>query len=86
MIKTLTITLCLLFSMGFTHPFAREGSVNNDSDLLEERIRRAERNRVQHQEALELIEEEKQKQEDYEDGEAYELRRKKMNSAEKLVE
>lgn len=46
--KYFTIFTCLLFSFGFTHPFAQDGAVENDSTLM--KIRQEEVRRLQKQE------------------------------------
>lgn len=84
-VKFLFLFLSLPFLFSFTHPFAREGSVNNDSELLQRRIEQAEENREAHKKALELIEEEKQEQQEQEQGFQERKGDEQMNEAEKLV-
>jgi hypothetical protein len=62
--KYLFIIPGLFFLMAYTHPFAEQGSVDNDSEVLQERVKKAEENRKQEQEAKEAVQKQKQKQEE----------------------
>lgn len=53
-----------LLLMSFTHPFAQQGSVDNDSELLEERVEKARENRQQEKRAKELLKQEQQTNEE----------------------
>lgn len=50
--------------MSFTHPFAQDGSVDNDSEVLEERIEKAQKNRQQEKRAKELMKQEQETNEE----------------------
>lgn len=58
--KHLIFLILLGLVSSFTHPFAQEGSVNNDQERLEERTLKARENRRQEQRARELIREEEE--------------------------
>ncbi len=62
--RTLILIPFVLLLMSFTHPFAKEGSVDTDRDLLEERIEKAQENERQEQRAEEVIKEEKKTDEE----------------------
>lgn len=62
--KILFIIPSLFFLFAFTHPFAQDGSVDNDSQRLEERVEKAEENRIQEERAKEAVQEQQQKQEE----------------------
>ena len=62
--KTLVLIPFVLLLMSFTHPFAKEGSVDTDRDLLEERVEKAQENERQEQRAEEVIEEERKTDEE----------------------
>lgn len=62
--RTLILIPFVLLLMSFTHPFAKEGSVDTDRDLLEERIEKAQENERQEQRAEEVIKEERKNDEE----------------------
>ena len=81
--KNLNLFLLLPLLLSFT-PLVQDGSVNNDSNLMQERIEKAHQNRLEQAEALRLIREEKKEQKQEE--EAFEGSiEQRMNEAEKLV-
>ena len=81
--KNLNLFLLLPLLFSFT-PLVQDGSVNNDSNLMQERIEKAHQNRLEQAEALRLIREEKKEQKQEE--EAFEGSiEQRMNEAEKLV-
>jgi hypothetical protein len=62
--KGLLIIPALFLLMAYTHPFAEQGSVDNDSQALQERVRKARENRIQEEQAKEAVEKQQQKQEE----------------------
>jgi len=62
--KTLILIPFVFLLMSFTHPFAKEGSVETDRDLVEERIEKARQNERQEARAEELLKEEQQTNEE----------------------
>jgi hypothetical protein len=49
--------------MSFTHPFAQDGSVDNDREQLDERVEKARRNERQEERAEKVLKEEQQSKE-----------------------
>lgn len=56
--RTLILIPLTFLLMSFTHPFAKEGSVDTDRTLLEERIEKAKQNELQAERAEEVIKKE----------------------------
>ena len=65
--KNLNLFLLLPLLFSFT-PLVQDGSVNNDSNLMQERIEKAHQNRLEQAEALRLIREEKKEQKQEEEA------------------
>lgn len=62
--RTLILIPFIVLLMSFTHPFAKEGSVDTDRDLLEERMDKAHQNELQEKRAEEAIRQEQQSDEE----------------------
>ncbi len=62
--KTLILIPFVFLLMSFTHPFAKEGSVETDRDLVEERIEKAQKNERQEDRAEKVLKEEQQNDEE----------------------
>jgi hypothetical protein len=58
--KTLLLIPFVFLLMSFTHPFAQDGSVDNDRELLDERIEKAEQNKTQEERARETVKQEQE--------------------------
>lgn len=56
--KTLTLIPLIFLITSFTHPFAQEGSVDTDRELIEERIEKAKQNELQEERAEEVVKKE----------------------------
>ncbi len=62
--KNLMFIPAMFFFFSFTQPFAQPGSVDNDSELLEERIEKAQENKIQEKRAKEAVKQEQEHQEE----------------------
>lgn len=62
--KTLTLIPFVFLLMSFTHPFAQDGSVDNDRELLDERIEKAQENKTQEERAREKVKQEQEANEE----------------------
>lgn len=58
--KSLYLIPFVFLLMSFTHPFAQEGSVDSDRELLDERIEKAEENKTQEERARETLKQEQE--------------------------
>lgn len=75
----------LFVLLSFTHPFAQEGSVNNDSLIMEQRLESARQHQVLREYTLENPGE-SQRQEAQEDPKKMMVKKRtKLNEAEKLI-
>lgn len=83
--KILVLLTGMTLAMAFTHPFAEQGGVATDHQLLEERIEKAHENRMREKRADKLIREQRQ-EEKLLPVESKSEERSKMNEAEKLVD
>lgn len=83
--KKSIIILCIPLMLSFTQPFATDGSVSNDSAIMQERVEKAHQNRVDQKEALELIGNQKQEQQEEFERNDKEDEKEKLNEAEKLI-
>jgi hypothetical protein len=71
--------------MGFTHPFAQDGSVNTDNDLLEQRIEKAQQNKIQEKRAEHLLKQQRQEEMKPVNAPQEKTPKRPLNDAEKLV-
>lgn len=83
--KTLLFLMSFGLVMGFTHPFAQDGSVNTDTDALEERIEKAQQNQEQQKRADRLLLQQKQEEMGPVNTPKEKAPERPMNDAEKLV-
>jgi hypothetical protein len=62
--KSLYLIPFVFLLMSFTHPFAQDGSVDNDRELLDERIEKARENKTQEKRAKEAVKQEQESREE----------------------
>lgn len=76
------MTMGFLTLLAFTHPFAREGGVETQDDVMEERVQKAKEN----ERALENAKEAVQREEAPKDSRRPEVERSDRETAEELVD
>lgn len=64
LMKHLLFIPFVLLAMSFTRPFAQDGSVDSDSEILEERIEKAQKNADEQKRAKELLKQEQEHDEE----------------------
>lgn len=61
--KNLSLIPIVFLFMSFTHPFAQDGSVDNDRELIEERVEKAQENKEHQKRAREAVKEQQEENE-----------------------